>query len=224
MGASSAVHPPRGGGRQFGTLAELHKDEAIFEFSRPRDQVAPATAIRSTLIVSSQQALKNQGHWDAYVERLPAAHRDGLVHVVVGTWLPMEEGMVHYQACERLDLPVPALMNLGRDVEERLRRSILLNLAHAARAAGLTPFTVLNQSRKFWDRAFQGSEVAVHRTGPKDARFEIAGVPFAPLTYNRVTFRGVLEALVSPFCQRAFVRDAPESFGPRAMGWRIAWA
>jgi hypothetical protein len=196
-------------------------EEALYTFSQPRDRVSTMTEIRTTLLVSSQQALKTRGHWSAYLERVPPAQRNDLLTLVVGAWVPIGLGMAHYEACEQLGLPHDELLAIGHDVELRLRKSILL--AHVAREVGVTPVTVLLHAPRFWLRVFRGSEVALHRLGPKDARFAIAGAPFCRLTYNRVTFRGILEALVAPFCQRAFLREAPEASGPMAMGWRIAW-
>ena len=200
------------------------RGEVIHAFSTARDLVPPATRIRTTLLVSSQLSLRTRGLFDRYLALADPAARPALTSLVVGAWSSMELGVIHYEACERLQLPVAELVSIGRDVEARLRKSILLNLAHAARGVGVTPLTVLMQGPKFWARTFVGSEVSIARLGPKDARFAIAGFPLARLTYNRVTFRGILESLVAPFCQRAFVRDAPECAGPAALGWRVAWA
>jgi hypothetical protein len=199
--------------------------EVLHPFSTSRDRVPPATQIKSTLIVSSQQSLRLRGVFDRYLALVTdPAHRAALSSLVVGAWSPIALGVAHYEACERLELPTTDLLAIGHDVEMRLRRSILLNLAHAARGVGITPLTVMMQGPKFWARTFVGSEVSIERLGPKDGRFVIAGFPFAPLTYNRVTFRGILESLFAPFCTRVFVRDAPECAGPASVGWRVAWA
>jgi hypothetical protein len=198
--------------------------EVLCGFSTRRDRVAVATQIRSTVLVSSQQSLRIRGAYDRYLDLVDPQHRAALAALVVGVWTPVPVAVAHYEACERLDFDTEALMAIGRDVEARLRKSILLNLAHVARDVGVGPFLVIGQAPKFWARTFVGSEVCVERLGPKDARFSIAGFPFAHLAYNRVTFRGILESLVGPFCQRAFVREAPECRGALCVGWRIAWA
>jgi hypothetical protein len=199
--------------------------EVLHALSTERDRVPLAKQIRTTLLVSSQQSLRARDLYARYLALVPeAADRAALSSLVVGTWTPIALGVVHYEACERLELPGTELLAIGHDVEMRLRRSILLNLAVAARNVGVSPITVLMQAPKFWSRTFVGSEVSIERLGPKDARFIIAGFPFAHLVYNRVTFRGILESLLAPFCTRVFVRDAPECAGPAALGWRVAWA
>jgi hypothetical protein len=198
--------------------------EVLYGFSTHRDRVPAATQIRSTLLVSSQQSLRVRNAYDRYLDLVDPAHRAVLSDLVVGVWTPMSVAIAHYQACDRLDFDTSELIAIGHDVEARLRNSILLNLVRVARDVGVGPLTVLSQSPKFWARTFIGSEVCVERLGPKDARFSIAGFPFARIPYNRVTFRGILESLVAPFCQRAFVREAPECKGPLSVGWRIAWA
>ncbi len=101
-----------------------------------------------------------------------------------------------------------------------MQASILIHFVSIVKHAGANPVTVLVQCRRFWERVFVGSELGVFRLGPKDARLEIAGFPFAALTYNRVTFRGILESLVAPFCIKSFVRDAPELVAYRMLGSR----
>jgi hypothetical protein len=198
--------------------------EIIHGFSTQRDRVPAATRIRSTLLVSSQQSLRARNVYDRYLDLVDPRHHAAVSELVVGVWTPIDVAIAHYDACDRLGLSTEELISIGRDVETRLSRSILLNLAHVARDVGIGPMAALSQAPKFWARTFVGSEVCLERLGPKDARFSIAGFPFAHIPYNRVTFRGILESLVAPLCQRAFVRDAPESKGPLRIGWRIAWA
>jgi hypothetical protein len=197
--------------------------EVLYGFSTHRDRVPAATQIRSTLLVSSQQSLRVRDAYDRYLELVDPAHPAALSDLVVGVWTPMSVATAHYDACERLGFGTADLIAIGHDVEARLRKSILLNLAHVARDVGVGPLAVLTQAPKFWARTFVGSELCCERLGPKDARFSIAGFPFANIAYNRVTFRGILESLVAPFCQRVFVRDAPECKGALSLGWRLAW-
>jgi hypothetical protein len=197
--------------------------EVLFGFSTDRERVPAATLIRSTLLVSSQQSLRIRNAYDRYLALVAPEHRATLSGLVVGVWTPMDVATAHYEACDRLGFGTAELLAIGHDVEVRLRKSILLNLAHVARGVGVGPLTVLSQAPKFWGRTFVGSEVCVERLGPKDARLSLAGFPFARIAYNRVTFRGILESLVAPFCRQSFVRDAPECQGPLCIGWRIAW-
>jgi hypothetical protein len=201
----------------------MEAEETILPFSLPRTRVPLATQVRSTLLVSSQQSLRVRGYFDRYLELVDDTYRSALHGLVAGVWLPIAVGSAHYEACERLALPQETLLAIGSDVQTRLAASILLSMARVAREAGFTPLTMLSSSQKYWTRVFHGSEVALFRLGPKDARFEIAGFPFASLTYNRVTFRGILASLVSPLCTRLFVRDAPEAAGKSSIGWRLSW-
>jgi hypothetical protein len=197
--------------------------EAAAPFSMRADLVPTATQIRSTLLVSSQQSLRSRGLYEPYLALLEAGDRKVLTELVAGVWCPIEIGVAHYEACERLGLPNPTLLAIGHEVEARMRASILFHFLRITREAGASPLSVLVRSRRFWDRVFVGSELGVFRLGPKDLRLEIAGFPFATLTYNRVTFRGIVESLMTPFCTKAFVRDAPEAQGATTIGWRVAW-
>jgi hypothetical protein len=197
--------------------------EVLHGFSVPRERVPMASQIRSTLLVSSQQSLRKRGHYERYLSLADAAAREELASLVVGVWHPIAVGIAHYSACEQLALSEQELIDIGSDVQERLRSSIMLSLTRAARGVGVTPFTALGQAPKFWARTFVGSEVQLDRLGPKDLRLTLAGFPFAQIAYNRVTFRGILQSLVMPLCRSASVREARECAGPASIGWRVAW-
>jgi hypothetical protein len=197
--------------------------ETVAPFTMRADLIRPATQVRSTLLISSQSSLRARGLYDQYLALVDPAERHVLTELVAGTWCPIDVGFAHYAACDRLALPNDTLLAIGRDVEERLRGSILFHFVRMSKQAGADPITMLVQGRRFWDRLFVGSELGVFRLGPKDLRLEIAGFPFTAFTYNRVTFRAIVESLVNPFCTRAFVRDAPEAAGRTTIGWRVSW-
>lgn len=49
-----------------------------------------AAAIRSTLIVSAIQTLRARGYYDRYVTELGADHREKILALIAGAWLPIE--------------------------------------------------------------------------------------------------------------------------------------
>jgi hypothetical protein len=202
----------------------LETGEVIVPFVPDREHVPSATHIRSTLIASSVSALRARALFDAYRANLEPSRRDDLPATVAGYWLPITEGIAHYEACDRLALSMHDLIDNGASVGERNTKSALSLAAKLAVGGGATPWTVLQQSRRLWERAFQGSGVAVFKLGPKEARFEIVSWPLARIDYNRISFRGILRSMLQPFCTQVYVNDIPRLCTPTTVGYRVAWA
>jgi hypothetical protein len=206
------------------TPARADEDESIVPHFPDRAHAKLATHIRSTMITSSVVTLRARGFFDAYRENLAPALRDVLPATVAGTWLPIERGIEHYEACDRLRLPTADLIAIGQSVGTRNTQSALSLAARLAARSGVTPWNILAQSRRLWDRAFQGSSIGVFKLGPKEARMEMIAWPLARIEYNRVSFRGIVRSLLRPFCTQAYVTEVSALHTPLAVGYRIAWA
>jgi hypothetical protein len=198
--------------------------EVVVPFSHEKSKVPFATHARSTMIASSIATLRSRGHLDRYRAHLDPVLRDALPATVAGHWLPMSDAVAHYEACDRLGLAHAELLEIGESVGDRMTKSALSLAVKLAAGSGVTPWTVLSQARRLWERAFQGSSLGVFKLGPKEARMEIIAWPLAHLEYNRVSFRGVLRSIVGPFCTRAYAYDVPSLFTATTMAHRIAWA
>ena len=105
-----------------------------------------------------------------------------------------------------------------------MQTTFLSTLAKTAREAGVTPWTGLAQFQKVMDRMVDGAAVAVLRAGPKDARIEIAALPFVDVPYLRAAFRGFTVAACDTFATRVCGKDVPEVRGGARAAYRVAWA
>ena len=106
----------------------------------------------------------------------------------------------------------------------RANATVLSVAFRLARGAGVTPWTILQQVQRIWDRTSKGGAVGVWKIGPKEARVEVVGYPLAYLRYNRTTFRGIVLAVVELFCQKMYVREIPQQCTSRTLGFRLSWA
>ena len=202
----------------------LDSSEAIVPFPCARADVPTATHIRSTVIASSLSALKERGHYDAYLAQLGPAHRDEILASVAGVWLPIATGVAHYEACDRLRLPASELVALGGHAGDRTMKSPLSVAVKLAKETGVSPWSMFAQARRFWERSFQGSAMGVFKLGPKEARVEIVAWPLSRIEYNRVSMRGILGSLAQPFCARVYVSELAAIASPTTCGFRVAWA
>jgi hypothetical protein len=113
---------------------------------------------------------------------------------------------------------------MGTDVGGRIQGTFLGTMVRAAKGAGVTPWVALANSRKLYDRLFQGGDIAVVKIGPKEARVEIAGQPLCPIAYWRGGFRGVYQAALTLFCTKAYVTEMSRTITGTSMVMRVAWA
>ncbi|MGH7294335.1 MAG: hypothetical protein ACRELB_05355 [Polyangiaceae bacterium] len=191
----------------------------------PRAELAPVSRIRSTLLLSSTQSLKTHGHYERYVAALDPEASVTLAELVAGVWIPLRVAEAHYLACEALHLPYDEQAALGQDVNDRVQGSVLGVSARAARSVGATPWTVLTQTPRLWDRVFEGGGgVEVRQTGPKDAVVEMVGLALLDIPYFRHGFRGAFLSGLGLFCRRAYVTVVDEGRADMSASYDISWA
>jgi hypothetical protein len=188
-----------------------------------RLEVPVAQHFRATWLAGSLRALRERGYYDRYVELLPKEHHETILGAVAGTWLPAAECLVHYEACDKLGLSSPELVEIGREVTRQVHGSVLGFIVRLAKNAGVTPWTVLPKLGDLWDRIWIGGGVCVVKLGPKEARIEIGGWPCARTHYCRVAMRGIIASLVELFCTRAYANEIKAMCTPTTLGYRLSW-
>lgn len=208
-GASSLVPPASGVHRQISGMHEraLADEEVIVPFPGPRSTIPPATAYRSTWVVSSLDALRFHGHFERYLEALHE-HREEILACIAGTWLPMPVVSAHYRACDALRLSEAQVIEMGQGPGVRVRRAWFARFIAAGETEGARedPWTILAQLGRTWLRGANGGAAGVFRTGPKEARIEYVGCELFRIPYYCQAVRVVLLGLVERFGSDATVR------------------
>lgn len=204
--------------RWLGSAAE----EVLVPLSCAPERVAAANAIRSTTLMSSLVAIERAGKLPAYRENLPVEHRETLGALVAGTWLPMEVGLAHYATVERLEFSDEQARENGRLVAELVQNS---HFAVLIRALGstVTLWSVLPRMPAFVARLVQGGECTVVRTGPKDARIELHGIPIARFDYVRNGWAGMLEGTLGLLVRRVYAQVLSSSDSPSVASFSLSW-
>ena len=197
--------------------------EVVVPFKVPRDQITPATRVRSTLLASSLRALRDRGMFDAYAAKLDPQWRAPILEAVAGVWLPLEAGLAHYRACDALGFSASEQVEIGRAVGDRVHGTFLATMIRTAKNAGVTPWTAVGYSGKLYERLFEGGGgCEVTKIGPKDARSELVNNPILGIAYFRNGLRGLYQAGVELFCRKAYVNELTS--GETSAVLKISWA
>lgn len=196
-------------------------EEVVLPFAAPPGQLPAATLFRSTLVVASLQALRERGYFERY-DALLRTHREKILSVVGGAWLPMGVARAHYEACDALGLTKAEQFDMGHVVGDRARRSWFSSALKVARGVGATPWSIAPYLGKLHERTINAGGVAAYRLGPKDARIEYVGNELLDIPYFREASRGLLHAVAEMFCERMLSHDLP---GRRtgAARFRLQW-
>jgi hypothetical protein len=185
---------------------------------------APVRHARSTIVLGSIASLRHAGHFDRYAAALAPEHRDQLLQAVAGTWIPVEIARSHYRACEALSLSPDEEVGLGRAIFERTGETMFGTILRLAKGAGVTPWTLLSQLQRFWERGYDGGGLCVSRLGPKEARVELVQCSLAEMRYFRNAARGLLSSVVQLFCTRAYLQEIPGARQRGSFAVRAQWA
>ncbi len=202
----------------------LTSEEPFVPFPVPRARVAAASHFRSTWLNSSLNALRERNHFDRYLTHLSPADRSTILESVAGVWLPIDVCLAHYRACDALDLGKHEGWEIGVEVTRRVHGTSLALAFRLAKQAGVTPWSILTQFPRMWERVWRGGGVAVHKRGPKEAVLEVIQWSAAGIPYVRYTMPAVVHGLVELFCAKAYVTEVPSMTSDTTLGFRLQWA
>jgi hypothetical protein len=206
------------------TIRSNREGEVFLAFAVPREQVPQATRFRSTWLSSSLTALRDRGLMDRYLGLLPAEYHRPIIEIVAGVWLPIDVCIAHYRACDGLELSKREMWEIGDQVTRRVHGTSLALALRLATQAGVTPWTILAQLNRLWERIWVGGGVAVYKRGPKEAVVELIQWRPAGIPYLRGTMPAVVSGIISMFCAKAYVTELPALGSSSSMGVKLQWA
>ncbi len=202
----------------------IANEEVIVPFVVDRLKIQPATLVKSFLLMSSVRALREEGFYDRYAELLPKEHHAAVLNIAASTWLPVEHAVAHYEACNRLEMTPSKMLEMGLRVSKHAQGTFIKTIVSFVTSAGATPWTMLAQGRKMWERAWIGSGITIVKVGPKEARIEVVGCPCAPIPYFRSGSRGIFQSVTQLLCTRAYVAEIPRLCVGLNLGYKVQWA
>jgi len=178
--------------------------------------------VRSTVLLASRSCLVDAGHGPRYDAALDPIARRELDEVVAGVWLPLEVARAHYRACDSLNLSASAITTIGRMTNDRMKGILYGTFIRVFQEAGGSPWNVLPQWQRFWDRAYDGGAMRVTKLGPKDARVDLIGCALCESHYYRQALRGLSAGFIEVLCTRAYATEVASSLD--GVSYRYQWA
>jgi hypothetical protein len=176
------------------------------------DYVSPdgehITHIRSTLITSSIQTLRELGFLERYLRVLPRSHRDALLAPRAPGWLPVEEAAIHYNACNEMALSQPDLDRISESVVTTMTTMLLSTFRrNASRSTdGATPWLSLGQAGRLFSRMNVGGAIRVTRRAADEALVEVRGGSLYSIPYYEFGHCAMLRVQVQLFAKKVQVR------------------
>lgn len=165
------------------------------------------THVRSTLIASSIQTLKELGLLDRYLRALPRSHHEELLAPRAPGWVPVEEAAIHYLACEAMALSPAELDRVADSVVTGIAKTLLATFHRAAPPAeGATPWLSLGQAERLFSRMNRGGAIRVTRRAAEEALIEVRGGSLYTIPYYEHGHCAMLRVQVQLFAKKAQVR------------------
>ena len=167
--------------------------------------------------------LRERGLFDRYTAALLPHHREAVLALVAGSWLPTEFMIAHYAAWDSLALSPEQIRAIGTNVASGVRDNMFRALKHLTTGAGVTPWTLLGQHARLWARAFDGGGVRVDRSGPKDATLFFTELPFSRSPYFQGSLLAIHQRVLGTFSTKLYAQLVRGSVRDSSLAMRLAW-
>jgi hypothetical protein len=210
------------GGRCYADVAVPAEPEPYLPFPVPREAIPLAREYRSTMLRSTVAILEQRGLHERYVAELAPEHREAILGSVPAVWLPLEVGMAHYEACDRLGLTEIEQASIGWETARRFHGPVMMTALRLAGSVS-SPWFAASLAHRNWGRVWKGSAMAITRLASDEALVELAGWPASRIAYARVAFRGALRGTVEYFCRRAQLSEVRHLRTDTSLGFRVKW-
>ncbi|MDB4947278.1 MAG: hypothetical protein JWP97_6812 [Labilithrix sp.] len=203
--------------------ALAHGEGLVYPPPRSKLETPPVDAVRGLVLLSGYKWILEQGHGERYRDLLPVGRfRDRVSTVTAAEWVPIEDALVVYAACDGLRLSFEEQVAIGRAVSSANNGLFVTTVARLVGKVA-SPWTALAHLEKAWQRSNRGGAVAVYKLGERQARLEFWRVPLARSPFFTTSMRGAIAVGIEPFCARVVVNDIPEMMTEDGFALRVTW-
>lgn len=182
-------------------------------------------AVRGSLIVANHKLLKAAGHYERYLKALPTEHQD-IAHTLASSWAPAVHNEIHCQAIDAIGLTDEQLQQMGEMLGAHILDSLFATLLRSARSAGAENgiWLLMKQADRLFARIYQGGGCTVIQSGPKDALFEMHGIPFGRFNVYRALHCAFLRGVVMMVAKASVIKIVrPRDGKPDTVSASLSW-
>lgn len=180
-------------------------------------------AVRGFVFTSGSKWLADRGLLERHRALLPRAVQERVAAYTASEWVPLEDALALYAACDALRLSTEEQLDLGRSVSRANNGLVMTTIAKLAGGMGVSPWVALRNIDRVWQRNNRGGAVAVYKLGERAARLEFWQVPLAVSPFFVTSMRGAVAVGLEGFSKRVAVTEAPELLTPDSFALRLAW-
>lgn len=199
-------------------------DSVVVALGHEPHAVPPVTHVRGTLLAGSLRALNESHKKERYDEVLDPDYRHAILNLVVASWVPVDVAVAHYRAMDAVGYTPEQQVDNGRLVAQRIQNTYVGTIIRGLKASGtVSVWALLERFPIAWGRLMEGGASAVYRLGPKEARVECHGVPFANIAYFRAGWEGMFESTIELVTRKVYTRQLPNLQTSSVIAYRISW-
>jgi hypothetical protein len=182
------------------------------------------TDMRGIVIQGRLKQLRDNGHFEEYERRVPAAYRDQILHSLAASWVPIEVSMAHFDALDAMPLSDAQITRMAEPMGAGIFQNLFASMLRAALTNGAEAgiWFGLKQADRVFSRMYNGGSVKVTQAGPKDALVEIDGLRFARSRCFRLSHCAFLRGIFS-FSTKACVCKLQPQPKPDRIAVTLSW-
>lgn len=197
--------------------------EVVFEPPTTRANTPPVDAVRGFVFSSGRKWFQERGMLDRYMGLLPPPVRERAFTLTALEWLPLDEAMACYRACDAMDLSYADQREVGGFVSSANNGPLIETIARLAGGLGVSPWVALKDLHKVWLRSNRGGAVAVYKAGERSARIELWRVPLVSSSFFCTSMCGAIESGIRLFRKRASVSEVRDERTADSLTMTAAW-
>jgi hypothetical protein len=170
------------------------------------------TDIRGIVIQGRLNQLRENGHYDDYLARLPSSHKDLILHALASSWVPIETSLVHFDTLDAMPLSDQQITRMAEPMGAGIFHNLFASMVRAARSNGAEAgvWLGLRQADRVFGRMYNGGCCKVTQVGPKDAIIEVDGLSFARSRCFRLSHCAFLRGVFSFSTKACVCKPLPQ--------------
>ena len=198
-------------------------EEPIHPPAKSKRDTPRVDAVRAFVFLSGLRWMEKRGIAEKFKELLPPKLREAIPTLTTNDWVPLDDALDAYAACDALALPAEEQIDLGRFVSQANNGVVVQTVARLIGKLGATPWVALGHADKAWHRSNRGGAIAVYRAGEKIARLEFWQCPLARSPFFVTSMRGAIAVGAEPFAERVVISEIPDMTTSEGFALRVMW-